>query len=73
MEGEAGGVVCGRGGEGGGGGGGVGVCEGEGGGVGDLFGGGEGGDEDGLDWEGFSSAYDHISGYTGERCTYAPV
>lgn len=46
--GEAGGGVCGSGGEGGGGGR-VGVCEGEGGGVGDLFGGGEGGDEDGLD------------------------
>ena len=47
VEGGAGGAVCRRGGEGGGGG--VGVCEGEGGGVSDLFGGGEGGDEDGLD------------------------
>lgn len=51
LKGGGGGGVGGEGGEGGGGGR-VGVCEGEGGGVGDLFVGGEGGDEECLDWKG---------------------
>ena len=64
MEGGGGRGVGGGGGEGGGGGG-VGICQGEGGGIGDLFGGGEGGDEDCLDWN-IALDKDRILGFEGE-------
>lgn len=49
--------------------GGVGVCEGEGGGVGDLFVGGEGGDEERLDWEVCVSVWLWLFGCEGGKGT----
>ena len=72
LEGAVGRGVGGSGGEGGGGGG-EGVCEGEGGGVSELFGGGQGGDEECLDWKDRVSIRAYCWSQKGRGGTYAPV